>query len=131
MGVVYGLGASGNQWAIQNIDNATMPIGDAFNVMVGAGKSNGGTAVLLTANSSNSFSAYTLINNSQTNGNPNTVVFETENADPGLHFGTNDKAPMGVIYRAAPAGDVEAVLHEDLTTMPTATHYFNLLIFPS
>jgi hypothetical protein len=130
IGVVYGLGSGGNLWDIQNVDNATMPLGAKFNVLVGAKPSNGGKALLLTGTSTNTFGSSTFINNAETNGNPNTVIFETQNADPGLHFGSGDVAPTGVIYDTSPS-DVAAVFNESGSAMPTGTHYFNLLIFPS
>ena len=37
----------------------------------------------------NTSGAATNISNSETNGNPNAVVFETPNADPSLNFGAN------------------------------------------
>jgi hypothetical protein len=70
------------------------------------------------------------VNNPETNGNPNAVVFETQNADPGLHFGTGDVAPTRVIYLSSPR-DILAVFNENGSFMPSRTHYFNLLIFPS
>jgi hypothetical protein len=130
IGVVYGLGSAGNLWDIQNVDNAGMPIGATFNVLVGAKPSHGGKAVLLTGTSSNTVFGDTFVSNSETNGNPNAVVFETQNADPGLNFGAGDVAPGGVIYQPSPT-DVVAVFNEDGTAMPLATHYFNLLIFSS
>lgn len=130
LGVVYGLGTKGNQWDIQNVDNASMPIGVKFNVMVGAAASNGGSAVLLTGTSSNTFGSSTYVNNSETTGNPNAVVFEIQNADPGFHFGSGDVAPTGVIYFSSPK-DRLGVFNENGKFMPTSTHYFNLLIFPS
>jgi hypothetical protein len=130
LGVVYGLGASGNEWDIQNVDNATMPVGAKFNVLVGAKPSNGGKAVLLTGTSSNTTGSSTFISNAETTGNPNAVVFETQNADPSLNFGTGDVAPTGVIYDSRPSDEM-AVFNEDGSSMPATTHYFNLLIFPS
>lgn len=130
IGVVYGLGSSGNLWDVQNLDNASMPGGAQFNVLVGAKPSNGGKAVLLTGTSANTQGSDTFISNSETTGNPNTVVFVTQNADPSLHFGAGDVAPTGVIYDTSP-NDVAAVFNENGASMPTATHYFNLLIFPS
>jgi hypothetical protein len=130
IGVVYGLGPSHNLWDIQNVDNATMPIGAEFNVMVGATSSNGGKAVLLTGTTSNTSGDETLVANSETNGNPNAVVFETQNADPGLHFGSGDVAPTGVTYAATPSDRV-AVFNESGSSMPTGTHYFDILIFAS
>jgi hypothetical protein len=130
IGVVYGLGASGNLWDIQNVDNAAMPLGATFNVMVGGNPSNGGKAVLLKGTSTNTVGTDTFVSNAQTTGNPNAVVFETQNADPGLNFGFGDVAPTGVAYRMSPT-DVAAVFNENGASMPTGTHYFNLLIFPS
>jgi hypothetical protein len=130
IGVVYGLGSRGNLWDIQNLDNATMPAGAKFNVMVGGAPSNGGSAVLLTGKSSNTFGSTTFVSNAETTGNPNTVVFVTENADPGLNFGTGDVAQTGVVCDTSPR-DVAAVFNENGSAMPTTTHYFNLLIFPS
>ena len=129
-GVVYGLGSSGNLWDIQNLDNATMPTSAAYNVMVGSGASNGGKAVLLTGGSSNTVGITTVISNSETNGNPNAVVFETQNFDPSLQFGTNFPHQTGVGYANSPT-DQGYVVALDGATMPTTTHYFNLLLFPS
>lgn len=130
IGVVYGLGSGGNLWDIQNVDNAAMPIGAKFNVLVGSKPSNGRKATLLTGTSSNTLGSSTFISNSETTGNPNTVVFVTQNADPGLNFGSGDVAPTGVIYDTSPR-DVAAVFNENGAAMPVTTHYFNLLIFPS
>ncbi len=130
LGVVYGLGGSGDEWDIQNVDNATMPLGAVFNVMVGGKPSNGGKAALLTGTSTNTTGSSTFISNAETNGNPNAVVFETQNADPSLNFGAGDVAPTGVVYDDSPS-DVGAVFNESGSAMPATTHYFNLLIFPS
>jgi hypothetical protein len=129
IGVVYGLGASGNEWAIQNLDNATMPVNAKFNVLVGGKPSNGGKAVLLAGTSGNTLGSSTFISNSETTGNPNTVIFDTENADPSLNFGSGDPVQTGVIYSTNT--DVAAVFNEGGSSMPTTTHYFNLLVFPS
>ncbi len=129
-GVVYGLGSGGNEWDIQNLDNSAMPVGAAYNVLVGSRASNGGKAVLLTGNSGNTSGADTYITNKQTNGNPNAVVFETPNADPSLNFGAGDPNATGVGYATSPS-DAEYVFNEDGASMPTLTYYFNLLIFPS
>jgi hypothetical protein len=129
-GVVYGLGKKGNKWAIQNVDNGTMPAGASYNVMVGSAASNGGKAKLLTGDTSDTSGADTFMSNKETNGNPNAVVFATQNFDPNLNFGTNDPHPYGVGYANSPS-DVEYVLNEDGSSMPTTTYYFNLLIFPS
>jgi hypothetical protein len=129
VGVIYGLGSGGNLWDIQNLDNAAMPVGATFNVMVGAKASNGGAAVLLKGFASNTVAGDTNITNAETDGNPNAVVFDTQNDDPNLHFGVVDPAPTGVAYR----NDIDkvAVFNENGTTMPTTKHFFNLLIFPS
>jgi hypothetical protein len=129
-GVVFGLGSSGNRWDIQNLDNSTMPTGAAYNVMVGGGASNGGKAALLTGNSANTSGADTFISNKETNGNPNAVVFATQDADPNLSFGAGDPHPPGVGYATSPS-DTEYVFNEDGASMPASTYYFNLLIFSS
>jgi len=129
-GVVYGLGKKGNRWAIQNVDNGTMPVGASYNVMVGNAASNGGKAKLLTGDTSDTSGTSTFISDKQTNGNPNAVVFATQTFDPNLNFGTNDPHPYGVGYANSPS-DVEYVLNEDGSAMPTTTYYFNLLIFSS
>jgi hypothetical protein len=129
-GVVYGLGSKGNLWGIQNLNNATMPSGAAYNVLVGSGPSNGGKASLLTGTSSNTVGSTTLIKNKETNGNPNAVVFETQSSDPNKHFGTNFPHQTGVGYANSPT-DKGYVVALDGTSMPTTTHYFNVLIFGS
>jgi len=129
-GVVYGLGSKGNEWDIQNLDNSAMPTGAAYDVMVGNAASNGGKAVLLTGNSANTSGAATYISNKETNGNPNAVVFATQNADPSFNFGEGDPHPTGVGYATSPS-DTEYVFNEDGASMPALTYYFNLLIFPS
>jgi hypothetical protein len=129
-GVVYGSGQNGNLWDIQNLDNAAMPSGAAYNVMVGSTASNGGKAMLLTGTSSNTVGSTTLISNKETTGNPNAVVFETQNFDPNLQFGTNFPHQTGVGYANSPT-DQGYVVALDGTSMPTTTHYFNLLVFGS
>jgi hypothetical protein len=129
-GVVYGLGAVGNQWDIQNLDNATMPAGAAYNVILGSGASNGGKATLLSGTSSSTVGPLIKISNQETNGNPNAVVFETQNADPNLNFGSGDPNQTGVGYATSP-DDFEYVFNEDGNSMPTPPTYFNLLVFPS
>jgi hypothetical protein len=129
-GVVYGLGAGGNQWDIQNLDNATMPAGAAYNVLLGSGASNGGKATLLSGTSSSTVGPLIKISNQETNGNPNAVVFETQNADPNLNFGSGDPNQTGVGYATSP-DDFEYVFNEDGNSMPTPPTYFNLLVFPS
>jgi hypothetical protein len=129
-GLVYGEGAQGNQWAIQNVDNSSMPVGAAYNVMVGSGASNGGKAVLLTGSTTNTVGPLVEISNKETNGNPNAVVFETVNADPNLNFGFNDPYQAGVGYATSP-DDFEYVFNENGASMPSSPSYFNLLIFPS
>ncbi len=129
-GVVYGLGAAGNQWDIQNLDNAAMPAAAAYNVMVGSGASNGGKAMLLSGTSSSTVGPLIKISNTETNGNPNAVVFETQNADPNLNFGFGDPNQTGVGYATSP-DDFEYVFNENGNSMPTPPTYFNLLVFPS
>jgi hypothetical protein len=72
----------------------------------------------------------TVISNPETDGNPNAVVFETQNFDPNLHFGANFPHQTGVGYANSPT-DQGYVVALDGAAMPTTTRYFNLLIFGS
>ena len=98
-------------------------------MLVGSKPSNGGKAVLLTGTSTNTSGSSSFISNTETTGNPNTVIFDTENADPSLNFGAGDPVQTGVVYDTT--SDIAAVFNEGGTSMPTTTYYFNLLIFAS
>ncbi len=115
-----------SKWAIFNEDQSAMTVGLSFNVMVGATPSNGGKGVVLKATASNTNNDVTTIDNTQTTGNPNTVVFATPVYNPGGKGGTLDDNIPGVGYNSI----VEQVFNEDELTMAKKTA-FNLLIFSS
>ncbi len=114
------------RWAIFNEDGAAMPLDASFNVLVGNAPSNGGKAALLTATTGNKLNAAVLISNSETTGNPNNVVFVTENFNPGGKGGTTNDASTVVAY----SGTKEATVSW-ATPAPAVGTAFNLLIFSS
>jgi hypothetical protein len=114
-------------WAIFNEDQAPMPIGAHFNVLVGAkAKNGGGTAALLRTTASNSSADTTYINNPATNGNPGNITFVTPNYDPGGKGGTYNDVQTGVWYPSPQEG----VFNENGSSPPLHSAD-NLLIFPS
>ena len=92
-----------------------MPLNAAFNVLVGATPSNGGSASALTATSHN-----------RQEQDPNTVVFVTSNFNPGGKGGT---ANLGATY-AEYAQAHEYLLNWGPPRIPDNAS-FNLLIFAS
>jgi len=121
--------SSSKKWNVFNEDLAGMPLGAHFNVMIGATKSNGGQMVLQTATNSNISGDSTIVVNPQSTGNPNAVLFDTPNWNPGGSGGTSDTVPTGVLYYLSPTDDA-AVFNEDGSSM-ALNAAFNVLIFPS
>jgi hypothetical protein len=120
---------SGNgRWAIFQEDKASMTAGASFNVMVGSKNSGGGTSALQTATTANVSGDSTFISNAKTTGNPNAVVFETPDWNPGGVGGTYDAPPTG-IWWAGGTGQA-AVFNEDASLMPPKAA-FNLLVYQS
>jgi len=117
------------KWAVYNEDAQAMPVGAHFNVLVGTAASNGGKEILQRATSGNTAGQYTLINNGETTGNPNTIVFESPNYNPSGKGGTPDASVGGVAYLGDPT-DHETVFHEDGSNVPLGAA-FNVLIYPS
>lgn len=105
-----------------------MTTGASFNVMVGTKKSGGGTSALQTATASNTGGDSTFISNSKTTGNPNAVVFETPNWNPGAAGGTYDAPPTGIWW--ADGSGQAAVFNENESAMPLNAA-FNLIIYQS
>lgn len=128
-GHTVGLFYESSAWNVFNEDQAGMPLGAHFNVMIGATKSNGGQMILQTAKTSNISGDSTMIFNSRSTGNPNAVLFDTPNWNPGGSGGTSDTAATGVLYYLSPTDDA-AVFNEDASSMPLGAA-FNVLIFPS
>lgn len=113
------------RWGIFNEGGGAMPTGAAFNVLVSQTASNGGKMSVLKATSSNHVGDAVLINNSQTNGNPNNATFVTQDYNPGAKGGISDVYPAVVTY----GGTKEAVLNWG-GTEKVGTGY-NVLIFSS
>jgi hypothetical protein len=114
------------RWAIFNEDGKAIPLGAAFNVLVGQAASNGGRTALLTTTSKNRVGVSVNISNPETTGNPNNVTFVTDNFNPDGKGGTTSAHPAAVDYGAPQ----EAVFNEDLISPPLRSAY-NLLIFSS
>ena len=70
----------------------------------------------------------TFISNAKTTGNPNAVIFETQNWNPGGVGGTPDRPSTGVWW--ADGNGQAAVFNEDLSAMPLNAA-FNLIIYQS
>lgn len=115
-----------HRWGIFNEGGGAMPLGAAFNVLVGPGASNGGKESVLKATGTNRLGDTVLINNAETNGNPNNVTFVTQNFNPGGKGGISDAHPVGVAY----TGSREAVLNWASPVQKVGTAY-NVLIFSS
>ncbi len=103
-----------------------MPLGASFNVLVGQTASNGGKMSVLKATVSNRTGDAVLINNSETNGNPNNVTFVTQDFNPGGKGGIADIYPADVAY----SGTREGVLNWSGPAQKVGTAY-NVLIFSS
>jgi hypothetical protein len=127
IGVFYSPGVG--EWAIYNEDQAAMPEGATFNVLVGDTPSNGGFATAVRANKSNTDIDHVEIDNVRTNGNPNNITFATHVFNlNGISFGyaTFNDAQVGVYMDSTT--DREYVFNED-GSLPRLRTGFNLLIF--
>lgn len=114
------------KWAIFNEDGAAMVRGAAFDVLVGQVPSNGGATSVLKVTSSNRTGHLVHLSNKNTTGNPNNVIFVTQNVNPGGKGSASDPDPTDVGY----VGSREVVLNWDSPTMNLGTA-FNLLIYSS
>lgn len=110
------------QWAIftQNIGN--MSVGRSFNVTVLVTEP---AFFVHKATATNILSNHTYIDHPLTNGNPNAIVFITQNWNPGGVGGAYNDHPIGVGYSTV-AGKW-AIFNQDLAAMPTGAA-FNVLI---
>lgn len=119
---------SKRQWAIFNEDHASMPTNASFNVMVGTSKSGGGTSALQTATTTNINGRITFISNSRTTGDPNEILFETPNWNPGGVGGTYDPQPIATYW--SPTAGKAAIFNDNQVAMPPGAA-FNLIIYQS
>jgi hypothetical protein len=133
-GVVYN--PSRRQWGILNEDKtAPMPFDASFNVMVGTANSGGGTSALQTATTTNVNGRITFItHNSLTTGDPNEILFETPNYNPGGGVnGVLDAQPIATYW--SPVHGHAAIFNDNTPDMPQVPMpvgaSFNLLIYQS
>ena len=122
---------SKKKWAIFNEDNARMPSGAAFNVMVGSAPSNGGKTGPVTVTNFDHHLGTIVVNSPVSNGNPNNVTFVTQVYNPGGKGALGDRHPLEVAYPAPGAMIFKETLNNsDFSTASVGTH-FNVLIFGS
>jgi hypothetical protein len=114
------------RWAIFNEDGAAMAHKASFNVLIGNAVSNGGKAALLTATAANKTGDAVLISNPETNGNPNNIVFATQDFNPGDKGGTGDSTNVVAAYD----NSKEALINWAGGNVPLKAS-FNLLIYGS
>ncbi len=118
IGVYY----TGSQWAIFNQDGAAMPVNAAFNVLI----PNAGAGVFVQTASAGNIecaSNCTRIDNPLSNGNPNAILFVTQNWNPGGSGGTYNSHPIGVYY----TGTNWDIFNQDIAAMPVGAS-FNVMI---
>jgi len=115
-----------HRWAIFNEDGAAMPHNASFNVLVGRTSTNGGRTNVLTTTTANRPTAPVTISNPETNGNPNNVVFATQDFNPGGKGGTGNKGFVIASY----SGSHELLFNWGSPPIPLKTA-FNLLIYSS
>jgi hypothetical protein len=111
------------KWGIFNQDQAPMPEGAYFNVLVA---SEGSHTFFHTTTVTNTAGNYTLIYHPLTDQNPCALLFVTQNWNPGggAGGGVNDH-PIGVRYFSGP--QKWAIFHQDLAHMPAGIA-FNVLV---
>jgi hypothetical protein len=111
----YGIG----QWTILNQDNAPMPVGAAFNVLVLVPASD-----IFIHTVTNTGAPYSLFDNALTNGHPNAIVFTTQNWNPGGVGGKGFDQPISVAYNLF--GSL-GILVQNSTYLPVGTA-FNVVV---
>jgi len=128
VGVVYDTAVK--EWGIFNEDGAALPIGAAFNVLVGSAESNGGKTMLVKATSADESGAHNSVffSNKKTNGQPNNVTFNTQVYNPDGKGAALNNTETGVYYDGSKSE--EAVFNEN-DTLPPLGEGFNLLVFSS
>jgi uncharacterized protein YjdB len=115
-----GVWYTGTRWAVFNQDQAAMPVGASFNIMVVAGSTSG---YVHRSTAANIVSNYTLLDHPQLNGRADAKVTVTANFNPGGGAGVYNNHAIGVLY----TGTRWAVFNQNLTAMP-ANAAFNIFI---
>jgi hypothetical protein len=116
--------SSAQRWSIFNQDQtSTMPVDAAFNVLI---LPHGTTTLVHTATAGNSAFNFTLIDHPLTNGNPNAILFVTQNWNPGGMGITYNDYPIGVWYYH---GEQKwAIFNQDETSTMPIDAAFNVFI---
>ena len=97
-GVWYNAGTG--HWSIFQENLSAVPSGAAFNVLAAPAPGSFGVATVFvhTATKSNTWAAYTCLNDPSLNGNPKALAFVTQNYNPGGSGGVLDNAPVALVY---------------------------------
>ncbi|MBD3162680.1 MAG: hypothetical protein GF346_09920 [Candidatus Eisenbacteria bacterium] len=114
-----GVWYTGSHWAVFNEDQAPMPEGAAFNLLL-PGQTT--TNYVHRAIEDNTEFNYTVIEHPSTT-DPNAIVFATQNYNPGGGAGVYNDHAIGVFY----TGSHWAVFNQDQVSMPLGAA-FNILV---
>jgi hypothetical protein len=110
------------KWAVFNQDGVSMPVGSDYNVLI----PDATTGVFVhQATVGNINGHWTYIDHPLANGNPDALLFITQNWNPGGTGGTYNDHPVGVWYDNIE--DKWAIFNEDLASMPEDAA-FNVLV---
>ena len=118
-----GVWYNGTKWSIFNQDGASMPVGVSFHVFVIPETYAG--AFVHQATAANISGNYTVIDHPLINGNPNAIVFVTQNWNPGNVGGTYNNHNIGIWYSSSQ--QKWAIFNQDLAAMPVDAA-FNVLV---
>ena len=124
IGVYYA--SLSQKWAIFNQDDAAMPNGAAFNILIPSVDT---SFFVHTATAANIVANNTVIDHPLTNANPNAILFVTQNWNPGGGGGEINNHPIGVFYN-----DDEqkwGIFNQDTTSTMPLDAAFNVLIPPA
>jgi hypothetical protein len=115
-----------HKWAIINENGGRMPRGAAFNVLVGSSASGGGSARVITTTAGSRVGNGTVFSNSVSNGNPNALLLDTPDWNPGGKGGTASTSQTAVEYDTT--ATKWGVVDQNGTLVPLKSAY-NVLIF--
>ena len=113
-----------NQWQIINQTGLDMAAGTAFNVLV---LSAGPGIFVHQASSGNTTGLLTSIDNALVNGDPNALIFATQNFNPGGVGGTLNEHPIGMYY----SGSKWTIVNKDSTSIPLGAAFNVLVLVPN
>jgi hypothetical protein len=114
------------KWAIVNENGARIPRGAAFNVLIGGSATGGGSPRVITTTTTSRVGDGTLFSNPVSNGNPNALVLDTPDWNPGGKGGTTSTSQTAVDYDTTSAH--WGVFDQNGTSAPLHSAY-NVLIF--